>query len=454
VVIFDQTEHLELSKLRYQNTTSGLPNHNKAMADIGFLAHRYAPSKRRFAVAIISIDNYLEIITLIGYKKSLRTISLIARYLKEVSIKNHLKLYHLTSNNFLLILPDIRSPQESNQQIEVYKNECESLLHHDNDSLHYTISSGISIYPDNEIEGLIDHAYKALLLAKRQGLGYTMIAETDKKEEKNSQEIKYSEIKNALKQKEFVLYYQPIYDANKGTIVSAEALIRWQHPTRGIVPPGLFLPLVEKSGFMKHLGEFVAEEAITQLSRWKTLGFREIQVAINLSLREFETMDYPHILDTLLQQNMVNTAQLKVEITENIAMVNETYSNKQFARLNKLGIGISLDDFGTGYSSFSMLESLPIDTLKIDRSFVGDMTRNHEHHTIVKAMIAMAHSLGTQVIAEGIEDKHTAKLLTSLGCDYLQGYHLGSPMPVYEFQELIRTDSQVSNSDDIIALES
>ena len=453
VAIFDATENLELSKIYYQNTVTGLPNHNKAMADIGLMAHHYAPSSKRFAVAVISIDNFLEIISIVGYKESLHVVSLIARYLQAVSVKNNLKLYHVTSNNFLLILPHVQSIQESNLLVEKYKTDCEALLHSNNAQLHYTISSGISIYPDNGIENLVNSAYKALLLAKRQGLGYTMIAQADQKNTEAESSIKYSEIKRALEQGEFMLYYQPIYDTKKETVVGAEALIRWKHPIKGIVPPGLFLPLVEKTGFMKHLGEYVAKEAIEQLAIWKKLGFQEIQVSINLSLREFETMDYPLILDTLLHNNLINTSQLKVEVTENIAMVNEKYSAKQFAKLKKLGIGISLDDFGTGYSSFSMLEAFPIETLKIDRSFVGDMPKNKDHRTIVKAMIAMAHSLGIKVIAEGIEDQKTAEILKALECDYMQGYHLGRPMPVFEFQELIRSNDQVSNFDDIIALE-
>jgi len=453
VAIFDATEHLELNKIYYQNTVTGLPNHNKAMADIGLMAHHYAPSNKRFAVAVISIDNFLEIISIVGYKESLHIVSLIARYLQAVSVKKNLKLYHVTSNNFLLILPHVQTIQESNLLVEKYKTDCEALLHSSNAQLHYTISSGISIYPDNGIENLVNSAYKALLLAKRQGLGYTMIAQADQKNTEVESPIKYSEIKRALEQEEFMLYYQPIYHTKKGTLVGAEALIRWKHPTRGVVPPGLFLPLVEKTGFMKHLGEFVAKEAIEQLAIWKKLGFQEIRVSINLSLREFETMDYPLILDTLLHNNLINTSQLKVEVTENIAMVNEKYSAKQFAKLKKLGIGISLDDFGTGYSSFSMLEAFPIETLKIDRSFVGDMPKNKDHKTIVKAMIAMAHTLGIKVIAEGIEDQKTAEILKALECDYVQGYYFGRPMPVFEFQELIRSDDQVSNFDDIIALE-
>jgi diguanylate cyclase (GGDEF)-like protein len=453
LAIFDISDQLELSKIHYQNTTTGLPNHNKAIADIGLMANKMLYLNKKFAVVIISIDHFLEIISTIGYSQSLTMVSAIGKYLQKASFQNDLHLYHMTSNNFLLLIPNITTSEESRKIVDTYKEDCEQLLHNKNTGLQFTISAGISLYPDNAIDNLINSAYHALAMATEQGLGYTVVASTDQVAKKESLPIEYSEIKNALEQEQFTLYYQPIYTAEKRTVISAEALIRWEHPTKGIIAPGQFLPLVEKTGFMKSLSEYVTREAIRQLATWNKLGFKKIQLAINLSMREFETEDYPKLLSALLEKNRVNTSQLKVEITENIAMANETYSTKQFAKLKKLGIDISLDDFGTGYSSFSMLESFPINTVKIDRSFVSDMLQNKDHYTIVKAMIAMIHTLGIKVIAEGIEDSETATTLEELGCEYMQGYHLGKPMPVFEFQELIRSDRQAFKTDDIIIVE-
>lgn len=452
IAVLKLADHTQSSDAHYTNTYTGLPNHHKAMADIGLMAQHHAAADQHFAAAVISIDNFLEIVSIAGYMESLQVISLMAKYLQAVSVKNNFKLYHIARTNFLLILPNIASVRECSDLVEKYKTDCEALLHNNDANFHYTISSGIGIYRGGSTEDLISDAYKALRAAKKQGLGYTMIAETDLEETEKNSPIKYSEVKKALEQEEFSLYYQPIYDTKMGKVTGAEALIRWTHPTKGIIPPGLFLPLVEKTGFMKQLGEFVAKEAIGQLGIWKKLGFRDIQVSINFSLREFETMDYSLILDTLLRKNNISASQLKIEVTENIAMSNVAYSTAQFAKLQKLGIAISLDDFGTGYSSFSMLETFPIDTLKIDKSFVDHMSQNKDRRAIVAAIITMSHALGIKVIAEGIEDEQTVVILKHLGCDYMQGYHLGKPMPVFEFQELIRSDSQVSNTDDIIAL--
>ncbi len=453
LAIFDIKDHLELSKIYYQNTTTGLPNHNKAIADIGLMASKMLSKNKKFAVSVISIDQFLEVISTIGYLESLDIVNTIGRYLQKASFANNFHLYHMTSNNFLLILPDIENNETCRNMVNKYKNDCEQLLHNKNSQLQFTISAGISLYPNSTINNLINDAYYALSLSIKQGLGYTTLLTPDKKIKKKDSPIDYSEIKRALETEEFILYYQPIYRLSDHTIVAAEALIRWNHPTRGILTPFHFLPLVENTGFMKPLSEYISREVIQQLAAWNTLEFKKIQLAINLSMREFETADFPSFLGTLLEKNKVNTSQLKVEITENIAMANEDYSTAQFNKLQKLGIGISLDDFGTGYSSFSMLESFPINTLKIDRSFITDIADNPDHYTIVKAMIAMAHTLGIKVIAEGIEHDSTMSILKELGCDYVQGYYLGKPMPVFEFQELIRSEKQPYTDNDIIILD-
>ena len=452
IAILKSADHTQSSDAHYTNIYTGLPNHHKAMADIGLMAQQHASANQHFAVAIISIDNFLGIISITGYMESLRIIPLMAKYLQAVSTKNNFRLYHIARSDFLLILPNIASVWECSDLVEKYKTDCEALLHGNDANFHYTISSGISIYERGSTEDLINNAYNALLIAKKQGLGYTMAAETDPEGTERSSPIKYSEVKKALEQEEFSLYYQPIYDTKMEKVTGAEALIRWTHPTRGIIPPGLFLPLVEKTGFMKQLGEFVAKEAIGQLGTWKKLGFQDIQVSINLSLREFETMDYSLILYTLLRNNNISASQLKIEVTENVAMNNVAYSTAQFTKLQELGIAVSLDDFGTGYSSFSMLETFTIDTLKIDRSFVQHMAENKNRHAIVAAIITMSHALGIKVIAEGIEDKQTAAMLKGLGCDYMQGYYFGKPMPAFEFQELIRDNGGLSDTNDLIPL--
>ncbi len=454
LAIFDMTGKLAMLQRYYLSTSTGLPNQNKAIADIGVMANKALTNHESFAVTLLSIDNFLEIITTIGYKDSLNITQQIAKFLQTTSKKNHFQLYHMTGNNFLLVLPNIQTTQKTVALVNQYTNECEELLHHQESNIHFTISAGISIYPDNDAKTLISRAYEALRLSKQQGLGYTSVATPDRNViTKKQHSVMYGEIKQALEAEQFTVYYQPVYDVVHQSIRGAEALIRWVHPTKGLIPPGQFLPLVEDTGFMKHLSEFVIHKTIKQISTWNTLGFQKIQVAINLSMREFSTEDFQQVLVDALEKYNVPTSQLKIEITENIAMANEQHTLTQFSKLKKLGIEISLDDFGTGYSSFSMLESFPINTLKIDKSFVTDMKENKDHFNIVKAMIAMAHTLQIKVVAEGVEDKKTANLLEEIGCDYLQGYYYAKPIPAFEFQELIRSNKQTSDNADIIIVE-
>jgi len=453
IAIHKRASKTEVPTQHYTNTLSGLPNYNQAIADIGILTGKTSVSKQKFIVAIMSIDTPLKITTLIGYDHLQEIIIYLARYLESIKEENNFSVYHMNNNHFILLLPEVDSDRKGVDLIEKHKTDCENLLHHKETHIQFTISTGIAIYPYNKSH-LIDVAYTALLTSKDQGVGYTTVAKPDRMiNTPEKAPIEYSDIKYALEADQFTVYYQPIFDLEKNVLAGAEALIRWIHPEKGLIPPGLFLPIVEKTGFMKLLSEFVASKIIQQLSTWKKLGFRKIQVAINLSMREFESEDYYLLLKDLLQKHQISASQLKVEITENVAMFNEEYSLSQFKKLEELGIQISLDDFGTGYSSFSMLEAFPINTLKLDRSFVYDMTQNADHYNIVKAMIAMAHSLNIKVIAEGIEDQETANALKLLHADYVQGYYFGKPMPIFEFQELIRQKKQESSSGEVILLD-
>ncbi|MBL0720981.1 MAG: EAL domain-containing protein, partial [Sulfurovum sp.] len=233
-------------------------------------------------------------------------------------------------------------------------------------------------------------------------------------------------------------YYQPYIDMNSGTIEGAEALIRWKHPDRGLISPIEFIPLAEKTGFIIELGKFVIEEAIKQQKKWELFDFHKLPIAINLSLREIETGDMVDFVEQLLKKYQINPALLNFEITENIGMVNAEVAKKEFLALKKLGVSLALDDFGTGYASFSYLKDFPLDILKIDLTFISNIIANEEHQKIVKAMINLGHNFNLKVIAKGIEDKETHDLIQSYKCDMAQGYYFSKPLPVFEFQELIR----------------
>jgi polar amino acid transport system substrate-binding protein len=205
-----------------------------------------------------------------------------------------------------------------------------------------------------------------------------------------------------------------------------------------MIPPDMFIPLMEKTGFIVKLGQFVLDEVLKQLKRWELFKFKQINVSINVSMVEIATGEFVENVERQLIQHQVNPELIKFEITEGMAMISESETVKYFLALKRLGVGISLDDFGTGYTSFTYLKKFPADTLKIDKSLVDYILTNEEDQRIVKAMIELGHNLGMKIVVEGIENKKMVEVLASYGCDYMQGYYFDKPLPVFEFQKLLR----------------
>jgi len=445
ISIFDIHSKIKITDMHYINPISGLPNHNKALADIGLLSSKMAEEKKKFSIVIMSIDNFPELASILGYNKASMALTKIAKHLNEAAKQYELQLYQMPANNFLFVAPNVDNEKEIFDLVVILKqNINDTLLKTNKINLHFTLSSGISIFHNNSVSELMDNSYKALASAIKQGAGYSVVAENKSKkiEKEAKSSISHNDIKKALEDKEFVMYYQPVYDLKKDVVIGAEALVRWIHPTKGIIMPDDFIPISEETGFISEIGKFTLTAVIEQLSVWKKLGFKKVQIAINMSLRELESENPSDFIKALLIKNKIDSKQLKIEITENVATHDDKNSLQEFKKLKALNIDISLDDFGTGYSSFSMLEQFPIDTVKIDKSFVLDIVKNKNHQSIVKAMIAMIHAMGMKVIAEGVEDGKSMELLQEYDCDYIQGYFKGKPMPAFEYQQLIRSDEQ------------
>jgi len=435
LTIINQSEMHELAKLHYHDVATGLPNRYKAVADI----NKFANAKNnKFAVAILSIDNYLSLVSTVGYRKALNVTSALASYFsKKYADSDKFQIYSMSDNHFMLLIKNINSKDDALLILKEIKHNFDDFVNTKECNHHLTFSTGISVHPETLSENILSEAYGALFKASKGGGGQVAVSEQlIKKKKINS--IEYNEIKKALIDGQFIMFYQPLYDIKKRAIVGAEALLRWMHPQKGVIFPDSYLPMIEKTSFMESLGDYVIEKVAKQLAMWNSLGLKHMQIAINLSLREFETSDYHQKLKGLLDKYKISPSQIKVEITENIAMVDEAYTTTQLNKLREMGVEISLDDFGTGYSSFSMVESLPINTVKIDKSFILDLPVNEEHQTMVKAIIDMAHSMKIKVIAEGVENQNIIDILENYGCDYLQGYHFGKAMPAIKFQNLIK----------------
>jgi predicted signal transduction protein with EAL and GGDEF domain len=306
--------------------------------------------------------------------------------------------------------------------------------------VHTSPSIGIALYPEDgaSIEALLAHADAAMHTAKHQGPGniqrYTpgMQAGTEDRVQMES------ELHQAIESKQFELHYQPKVDTRTGVVRSAEALIRWVHPSRGLVSPAQFIPLAEECGLIGAIGEWVIREACRQARAWQEEGVPSLRISVNLSASQFREAGLVDSIRRALDDVGLPARYLEVELTESAVMSDPEQSVAILEQLSAMGVLVSVDDFGTGYSSMSYLRRFPIDKLKIDRVFINEIASRPEDASIVRAIVSLAHSLNLKVVAEGVETSAQLDFLKTAGCDEYQGYHYSRPLPAEQFQRLIR----------------
>jgi EAL domain-containing protein (putative c-di-GMP-specific phosphodiesterase class I) len=286
---------------------------------------------------------------------------------------------------------------------------------------------------------LINHSDSAVQKAKRLGGNSFQFFAGELRSATVDQLALETSLRKAIFRNEFIVYYQPKLDFATGRIYGVEALVRWQHPTHGILAPKDFIPLAEETGLIAAIGELVLERAARQVNAWRDLGLGEIKVSVNLSAHQVRKGNLVEVVERVIYTSGLPPEQLELEITESQLMEDIDSTIRTLQTLRKRGVGISLDDFGTGYSSLSYLKRFPIDTVKIDQSFVRDVHKSDDDAAIVRAIIAMSHSLGVRVVAEGVETQAHLEFLRSAGCDAIQGYLIGRPVPESELIALLRS---------------
>lgn len=439
VTIQDLSKEIERSNSQFIHQLTYLPNQLQAYRDLPAFFSKAHLEKNKLALMLLHIDNFSMLRSIVGYEQSNEVLKKFARYLETVGINLNVSVYHTFDNHFLLTVTNLHSMEEAKTFIEEIQTRVASFYKMEDVNLHLTVSAGIAIYPDSgNIRKLLDYAYRALSKAEQEGDGKIHIFIPEKSASNYDELRLHNDMQGALNNGDFEVYYQPIIKVETKKIVAAEALIRWKHPQYGLIPPDVFIYLMERTGFIVKLGQYVLEEVLKQQKRWELFKFREIEVSINVSMVEINTGEFVQHVERKLGEHQIDPKLLKFEITEGIAMINEAETVKYFLALKKLGVGISLDDFGTGYTSFGYLKKFPADNLKIDKSLVDYILTNEEDQRIVKAIIELAHTLGMKIVVEGIENKKMVDMIASYGCDYMQGYHFSKPLPVFEFQKLLR----------------
>jgi diguanylate cyclase (GGDEF)-like protein len=342
---------------------------------------------------------------------------------------------YVGGNEFALILTQIETVEEAAKIVHCIHGSFQQSFDINGHELYVTSSMGISIYPcdGEDVSSLIRNATAALIRAKDQGgNGYQFY--TPGMNEKALKRLQMESIlRKALEREEFVLYYQPQLDVNTGRLVGAEALIRWQHPTLGLISPSEFIPLAEDNGLIVPIGEWVLRKACLQKKIWQDMGFTPPTISINLCSRQFQQSNLVEVITQILIETAVDASSLELEITESAIMKDPQQTIALLKELKKMGLCISVDDFGTGYSSLSYLKQFPIDALKVDQSFVRDITKDQNDAAIVMAIITLAHSLNLKVTAEGVETEEQQTFLRLLRCDKVQGYLISKPLSAEEF---------------------
>lgn len=299
-----------------------------------------------------------------------------------------------------------------------------------------TASIGIALSPQDgsELSQLMKNADTAMYHAKERGKNNFQFYQAEMNASALERLELESDLRHAMEQNEFILYYQPQFSGDGKRLTGAEALLRWRHPTRGLVPPGDFIPVIEELGLVVDVGDWVLREASRQLKAWHKAKVRVPKVSVNISARQFSDGQLGTRIANILEESGLPPACLELELTESILMREVNEALQILASLKNLGLSIAVDDFGTGYSSLNYLKQFPIDVLKIDRTFVDGLPEGEQDAQIARAIIAMAHSLNLAVIAEGVETHEQLEFLREHGCDEVQGYLFGRPMPAHQFE--------------------
>ncbi len=304
------------------------------------------------------------------------------------------------------------------------------------------VKIGISVYPDDCIssQNLLSNAEIALINIKKNDYAFF--------DQKMNQEIKdftkmEAKLDQAVKNDEFIIYYQPYYRGRDQSLYGMEALIRWQDPERGLISPAEFIPILENSKLIKKVGLIVIQKVVNSIKKWLDSGYNVVPVSINLSARQMEDSDHLQNIYQIIAESGIDNSLIKFEITETSAMDDVNYSLKVMNDMKAKGFAISIDDFGTGYSSFSYLQKFPIDYLKIDISFIRNMTLSDEGKNIVESIINIAHLLNLKTIAEGVEREIEMQKLNQLGNDFIQGYYFNQPMSEIEIEDILQVKINV-----------
>jgi diguanylate cyclase (GGDEF)-like protein len=396
------------------------------------------------AILCLNLDRFHRINETQGFTFGELLLQAVAERLTNCVSSNN-TVARLNVDQFSILLNTIHHPQEAANIAQAILTTISEPFTLENQEIFITASVGIALYPQDhqDIDNLIKQANTAMYQATRQGGNNYQFYSPGMKVVSTDLLALEADLRHALEREEFQVYYQPQVDLKTGKIMGAEALVRWNHPERGLVSPGVFIPLAEETGLIIALGEWVLRTACAQTKMWQTNHCSSLQIAVNLSSYQFNEPNLTQKVAGILAELSFNPKLLELELTESIIVTNTEAAITTMNALRELGIQISIDDFGTGYSSLGYLQRFSFDTLKIDQCFVRNLTTDSKNTAIITAIIQMAHSLNLKVIAEGVETEIERDFLCQQECDAMQGYFFSRPIPAPDFERLLFSNSQM-----------
>jgi diguanylate cyclase (GGDEF)-like protein len=414
----------------YHDSLTGLPNRASFAEHLDEAMRRAKRAGWPLALLFLDLDNFKRVNDSLGHDAGDRLLRVAAERIRR-AVREADMLFRMGGDEFTVLLEDVRGPEEaamvSSRVLEAMAEPLQ-LQHHE---ISVTASIGIALYPRDDVvaERLLKSADTAMYRAKELGRNRYAFFAPEMNERVESQMLIEAALRRALKNQEFVLYFQPRVSAASGRATGAEALLRWRHPEWGLVEPGRFIPLLEETGMVVPVGAWVLAEACRHAKAWQDAGLPALRVSVNLSSRQFRSETLFDSVTEALRASRLQPQLLELELTESLLVENVEHAMGVMGKLKAIGTAISIDDFGTGYSSLGYLKRFPIDSLKIDKSFVRDIATSPKDAAIVKAISALARSLGIGLIAEGVEEVWQAEYLRGQQCTEMQGFLFSHPLP-------------------------
>jgi diguanylate cyclase (GGDEF)-like protein len=384
------------------------------------------------ALLLLDLERFKEVNDTLGHHYGDQLLVQVGERL-QAALRNVDTVARLGGDEFAVLLPRIETPEGAVAVANKLQAALQEPFELEGLSLDVEASIGLALYPEHgtDPDELLQRADIAMYVAKATHAGFVLFDPTLDQHSPRRLAL-LGELRRAIEHQQLVLHYQPKVDAHTGQVLGVEALVRWQHPERGLIPPNDFIPLAERTGLIGPLTRYVLDTALHQCHRWRQAG-HELAIAVNVSARSLLDLDFPDQVAGLLANWQLPAKLLVVEITESTIMADPTHALEILGRLNIMGVQIAIDDFGTGYSSMAHLKALPVHELKVDRSFVSHMASNNRDAVIVRCTVDLGRNLGLRVVAEGVGDQRTLQQLNAAGCNAIQGYYISRPIPPDDF---------------------